>query len=266
VGAQEEPFDFPVAAPRAGGDLTEAAAAEEGDEIVAQLAEGLQDAERRPVLLEGIAQDAWPLASTPCGCRVVQKAFEVAETAAEREALVAPLQGHVVEAAICPHANHVLQKCIEVLPTDKVQFVLEEMKGNIVAAARHRYACRVLERLIEHCPWTQTADLVEEVLANASQLCRHTFGNFVVQHVLEHGNPSQKQQVVNILHADIQRFARHRVASYVVRSALVHSMPEERQRLVTAMRADAGELADLAHHHCGSFVVREMRRGDVMRQ
>jgi pumilio RNA-binding family len=107
---------------------------------------------------------------------VVQKAFEVAETAAEREALAKPLQGHVVEAAISPHANHVLQKCIEVLPANQVQFVLQEMKGNAVAAARHRYGCRVLERLIEHCPWTQTADLVEEVLDNASQLCRHTFG------------------------------------------------------------------------------------------
>ena len=31
-------------------------------------------------------------------------------------------------------------------------------------------------------------------------------------------------------------------------------------------RKDPADLADLAHHHCGSFVVREMRRSDGPRR
>eukprot|EP00434_Breviolum_minutum_P037886 symbB.v1.2.033594.t1/scaffold4196.1/size83517/2 len=126
--------------------------------------------------------------------------------------------------------------------------------------------CRVLERLLEHCPTAQTAALIEEVLAGAPQLCRHTFGNFVVQHVLEHGTPEQKHHIVEVIHADVQRLARHRVASHVVRCALKHSAPEDRQKLVQAIRKDPADLADLAHHHCGSFVVREMRRSDGARR
>merc|ERR1719203_1658492 len=102
--------------------------------------------------------------------------------------------------------------------------------------------------------------LTDKVLAGAEQLCRHPFGNFVVQHLLEHGTPEQQRALVDMLRADIQRLARHRVASHVVRSALKNASPEDKQRLVSDLSVDAENLTDLAHHHCGSFVIREMRR------
>lgn len=225
------------------------------------LLQQLSDASQRPAIMDWVTTEAWPLASSPGGCRVVQKALEVAD-GPRRMAVAEQLHGRVWEASLSPHANHVLQKCVEVLPPDRIDFVISEMRGHAVAAARHRYGCRVLERVIEHCPAEQTEELVQEVLSGASQLCRHTFGNFVIQHILEHGTQAQRHSVAEVLHADIQRLARHRVASYVVRSALAHCAPEDRQWLVQTMKADAMELADLTHHHCGSFVVREMRRGE----
>mmetsp|Transcript_102973 Transcript_102973/g.289574 ORF Transcript_102973/g.289574 Transcript_102973/m.289574 type:complete len:341 (-) Transcript_102973:240-1262(-) len=218
-----------------------------------------EDSTKSQLALNWVLEQAWPLAASPAGCRVVQRALDLA-TGQEQIMIAEQMRGHVRDASTSPHANHVLQKCVELLPPENLQFILDEMKGHAVVTARHRFGCRVLERLIEYCPTWQTEGLLEEVLTGASQLCRHTFGNFVVQHVLEHGTASQRHVVAEMLYADIQRLARHRVASHVVRAALVHCVPEDRQRLVTAMRADAGELADLAHHHCGSFVVREMRR------
>mmetsp|Transcript_24291 Transcript_24291/g.64115 ORF Transcript_24291/g.64115 Transcript_24291/m.64115 type:complete len:291 (-) Transcript_24291:41-913(-) len=231
--------------------------------LAATLGAANQESPETPALSFGdlpFAGNVWRLSRDPEGCRRVQSALEDAADDAARAALAQELRGHIWQAIRCRHANHVLQKCIELMPPDRLSFVLTEMKGHTVNAARHRYGCRVLERLIEHCPSWQTDDLVEELLVAASQLCRHTFGNFVIQHVLEHGTPLQRQRIAEVLHADVQRLARHRVASHVVRSALVHCSPDDRQRLVDAMQADAGELSDLAHHHCGSFVVREMRR------
>lgn len=215
-------------------------------------------------VLEMLRTSTWTMSCTAGGTRVVQKALEVADTP-QRVALAEQLQGHVKEAFVSPHANHVLQKCIELIPPERLGFLLSEMRGHAVVAARHRYGCRVLERLLEHCPSEQTAPLIEEVLAGAPQLCRHTFGNFVVQHVLEHGTAQQKHHIVEVIQQDLQRLARHRVASHVVRCALKHSAAEDRQQLVQAIRKDPADLADLAHHHCGSFVVREMRRSDVRR-
>lgn len=234
---------------------------QECERMISQLESPSSKAE----VMEMLQTSTWTMSCTAGGTRVVQKALEVADTL-QRVALAEQLQGHVKEAFVSPHANHVLQKCIELIPPERLGFLLAEMHGHAVAAARHRYGCRVLERLLEHCPTAQTAALIEEVLAGAPQLCRHTFGNFVVQHVLEHGTPEQKHHIVEVIHADVQRLARHRVASHVVRCALKHSAPEDRQKLVQAIRKDPADLADLAHHHCGSFVVREMRRSDGARR
>lgn len=234
-------------------------------QVCDKLLVGLEDTASRKEMLDIVMSMTWPMASSPAGCRVVQRALEVAGPA-KRTVLVDQMVGHVREAFASPHANYVLQKCIELLPTDQIQFVLAEMQGHASAAARHRYGCRVVERLLEHCSAAQTESLVDEVLAGTPQLCRHTFGNFVIQHVLEHGTLSQRRHIADVICADIQRLARHRVASHVVRCALKHCDPEDRGRLVQMMRADAAELADLAHHHCGSFVVREMRRGESHRK
>lgn len=232
----------------------------ETEQIVAELSGG--DGPHRQALIAWIASTVWPMASTPGGCRIVQKALEVVATG-ERLAIAEQLRGHVQDASLSPHGNHVVQKCIVLLPPEKVQFILAELEGQAVQAARHRYGCRVLERLIEHFPNQQTTEIVNEVLAGAEKLSRHAFGNFVIQHILEHGTSEQKRQVADVLHADVFRLSKHRVASHVVKSALVHCDQEDRQRLMKAISADASELAELAHHHCGSFVVREMRRANA---
>eukprot|EP00929_Paragymnodinium_shiwhaense_P073661 TRINITY_DN37620_c0_g1_i1.p1 TRINITY_DN37620_c0_g1~~TRINITY_DN37620_c0_g1_i1.p1 ORF type:complete len:686 (-),score=129.74 TRINITY_DN37620_c0_g1_i1:125-2182(-) len=227
------------------------------DDIVAQLANG--GAEVRSRVLDRVVTSLWPLASQPGGCRVVQKALEVAD-APVRLSVAQQLQGHVLEAVASPHANHVLQKCIVMLPAEQVSFILEELKGNAATVARHRYGCRVIERLIEHSSQEDVKPLVDEVLSGTDKLCRHAFGNFVIQHILEHGTDHQRQGVAAVLCQDAVRFAKHRVASHVVKAALQHCGTGEREKLVQALTADPVELSELAHHHCGSFVVRELRR------
>jgi len=225
--------------------------------LLRRLAASEHDGPAREEAMATIRETAWWLASSPAGCRVVQHALSIG-TFEEKAALTEQLRGNVLEASACPNANHVLQKCVQDSPDESVQFIIEELSGQVATVSRHRYGCRVLERLIER-GW-HTESLVDEVLADASQLCRHPFGNFVVQHVLKLGTALQRRSVVEILHTDIQRLARHRVASHVVRCALANGSVEDRHRLVSALTADPANCADLANHHCGSYVVREMRK------
>jgi len=224
-----------------------------------RLLEGLdaEEAEVREAAFEEVTAGAWSLATCVAGCRVVQQALSVA-TPAQQATLASQLRGQVLGAATCPNANHVLQRCIELAPDETLSFILEEMSGHVAATARHRYGCRVLERLIERA--LNVESLVDEVLADASQLCRHPFGNFVVQHVLKLGTPVQRRSIVEILHTDVARLARHRVSSHVVRCALANCSAEDRQRLIDALSVDDPGLTELAHHHCGSYVAREIRR------
>jgi hypothetical protein len=225
--------------------------------MLAQLSDG--DRVQRHAAITKVAAAAWPMALTASGSRALQKAVDVADKI-EQGRLLEPLRGHVPTAASSPHGNHVLQKCIQSLPTERVRFILEEMEGNAETAAKSRYGCRVLERLIEHFPSDQTATLVAQVLHKAEILSRHCFGNFVIQHILVHGTDSQRRQVVSVLEADASRLARHRVASHVMKTALINCAPEEKGLLVQVLSADADDFSEMMHHHCGSFVAREVKR------
>lgn len=227
------------------------------DALVEQLSRG-ESAERR-ALMKWITEQAWQMAIRRHGCKVVQKALEVADRS-EQLAIAEHLRGRVLEALKSPHANHVLQRCIVLLPPDRLVFVLAELQGRGAELARHRFGCRVIERLIEHCDPQATIMLVDEVLSAAADLARHEFGNYVVQHILEHGTAVQKERVCAALKPQAYKLAKHRVASHVVEHALKYCSNDDRQKLLDAMTSDSKDLASLGRSLYGSFVVRQLGR------
>jgi hypothetical protein len=215
--------------------------------------------EKRKAAIEWIIASTRPLALTRRGCRIVQRAMEVASSP-EQERIVANLQGFVLEALQSPHANYVLQKCFEVMPPLKLQFVLRELKGQGIFVARHRFGCRIIQRSIERCTAEQNEDLITEILMDAPQLVRHTYGNFVIQHILQYGTPKQVHQIAEVLLTDAIRFAKHRIASHVMSCAVSCCSPVDVQNLTDILLGEKAQSADLMHRQYGSYVVREVNR------
>jgi hypothetical protein len=220
--------------------------------------DGSDDSKKRDAI-EWVIGSVYPLAVTRRGCRIVQRALEVAPSA-DQQRIAEKLRGHVEDMLKSPNANHVLQKCIEVMPPEKMQFMVEELQGKGAFAARHRFGCRILQRLFEHCIPAQTEELVNEILIEAPKLFRHQYGNFVIQHILQHGSPDQLHEIASMLRTDVIRLAKHRIASHVVSCAMVHCSPEDVQSLTEVVLGEAGQLADLSRRQYGSFVVREVHR------
>jgi hypothetical protein len=229
------------------------------NEAIEMLENGARD--DRNELLEWIVPITLELALSVSGCRVVQAAVEVAGGEI-RDLMTKQMHGHVAELLDSPHGNHVLQKCIEVLPPDTMQFVLHELcafpdRGLFIA--KHRFGCRILERLLEHCPAQQTRILVEDVTEHAYALCSHPFGNYVVQHVLEYGAPAQRSAVVDaLLEGGVMNLAMHRVASNVIERALVQCDAEGRAALVDALVANPEATLAMASSRYGSFIAQRL--------
>jgi len=227
------------------------------DHMLAELESSNLD--RRQTAVEWVISSFRVLAFTRRGCRIVQRAMELAVWE-DQERLVQNLQGLVLEAMESPHANYVVQKCFEIMPPNKLQFVLSELKGQGMAVARHRFGCRVLQRVLEHCPSDQSKELIAEVLENVPQLARHTYGNFVIQHILQYGTPDQAHQIADVLLLDAIRFAKHRIASHVMSCALSCCSPGDVQSLTKVLGGEEGQMADLMRRQYGSFVAREVNR------
>lgn len=222
--------------------------------------ESEDEADRNKALF-WVSKSFWPLALSKRGCRILQKAIDVEEHNKDYiQLLLDQLPGHCMEALQSPHANHVLQKFITVMPPERIQFVLAELEPHTLQIARNRFGCRILQRLIEHCPPEETLGMIEKVLDDAGSLCRHQYGNYVIQHILQHGKSSQKSRIAEVVRPDIIRLSKHRVASHVISSAMIHCPQDDVQRLTQAVLHDAGQLAELSRREYGSFVVREVNR------
>ena len=62
------------------------------------------------------------------------------------------------------NGNHVIQKVIEKMPNNEIQFVCDQFKGNMKRLQKHTYGCRVIQRLTEHCYVPQLKVLLQEIV------------------------------------------------------------------------------------------------------
>lgn len=200
------------------------------------------------------------LSRDQAGCRLVQEALALVPPKVAA-ALAGELRGHVKEAIRSPHANFVIQRIIEVLPTEVASFIVAEVRCvGAVEVAEDRFGCRVLCRLLEHfsAEDATAAPLVAEVVAQSRRLCQHSFGHFVLEAVLEHGSDGQRHGVVAALQADVLTLCRSRNASFVLEKALTYASLADRRALAAAL--SGRRLPSLVGTAAGCHVARALAR------
>lgn len=64
------------------------------------------------------------------------------------------LDGHVMKCVLDQNGNHVIQKCIECVPTEKIGFIISAFRGQVATLSTHPYGCRVIQVNKTFC-WLQ---------------------------------------------------------------------------------------------------------------
>jgi len=207
--------------------------------------------DKASALLTSCSSQVWELSKSARYCRLVQHALELADEHGQLS-LVSELKTRVIEATMDPHANHVLQRAVELMRPGAIRFVLEELmqhKRGVSDLAKHRYGCRVVERLIEHFPPQELAAMVSEMLADAKSLSGHPFANFVMQHLLEHGEQAQRKQLVIAISSsaeDLRWLAAHQYACSVLDKALSYCPVDDQRALAKKVLDISGLLPEMA--------------------
>lgn len=80
--------------------------------------------------------------------------FQALETVCpeDQQKIVSELQGNVLKCVKDQNGNHVIQKCVEKVPCEYIQFVIDAFVGHVFELATHPYGCRVIQRILEHYP------------------------------------------------------------------------------------------------------------------
>jgi len=201
-----------------------------------------------------VAGKVWELSQDPQGCRHVQRALEHAASEEERRAVAAELHGHVAPAMRCLHGNHVLQKCINTMQPESLQFIVDEIskqEGLVAQTARHRYGCRIIQHLLKVCPASQVSKIAESVLEEADTLACHAFGNYAVQHVVRFGSPEHRYRLTRVIERNITSIAKTVVGGPVIKAIIMHAAPEDRVWVARAAAQNAQAMLALAKSRLG---------------
>ena len=59
--------------------------------------------------------------------------------------MVAELEGNIMRCVRDQNGNHVIQKCIECIPQEAIQFIISSFYDQVVTLSTHPYGCRVIQ-------------------------------------------------------------------------------------------------------------------------
>jgi mRNA-binding protein PUF3 len=170
------------------------------------------------------------------------------------------LQADVLKCVKDQNGNHVIQKAIERVPTEHIQFIIDAFRGQVHTLATHPYGCRVIQRMLEYCSEKDQASVLEELFACASMLIIDQYGNYVVQHVIQHGKTNDSARLIKIVTVQLLTLSKHKFASNVVEKSIQCSSPEQIQAIVaqlTSLHSDGtSPLQLMMKDQYGNYVIR----------
>ncbi|EXJ72185.1 uncharacterized protein A1O5_04689 [Cladophialophora psammophila CBS 110553] len=173
------------------------------------------------------------------GCRVVQKAFEHVLTD-QQASLVKELDGpnlQILKVVKDQNGNHVVQKAIERIPGEHIQFIVDAHRGQMAKMSTHQYGCRVVQRMLEHCQPQAKRVILDELLEHILPLISDSYGNYVVQHIIQNGEPQDRRQVVNIVLQQLLAFSKHKFASNIVEKSIDCADEDQRAQILRGLTA-----------------------------
>jgi pumilio RNA-binding family len=120
------------------------------------------------------------------------------------------LDGSIMRCVRDQNGNHVIQKCIECIPQERIRFIISAFYGHVVELSMHPYGCRVIQvlhrllwfrhlflyierdflkcvlayrqRVLEHCDDESTQNaMMEEIMQSVVTLTEDQYGNYVIQ-------------------------------------------------------------------------------------
>jgi hypothetical protein len=195
------------------------------------------------------------------GSRRVQDALDNATSDGEREAVAREMHGYVVSAMRCPHANHVVQKCLSTMQPGGLQFIVDEIiktDGMVRKLAMHRYGGRIIQQLFGKCEASQVGELTEALLRDTVELSCHTYGNYSIQKLLQFGTAEQKYRCVRMLEQNVGSIVVTTHGAGVLGAAMQHSEPLDRIWLARAVAQDPTILPQLAQKRHGVGLVAQV--------
>ena len=218
---------------------------------------------QKKILANHMKGHVLPLSMQMYGCRVVQKAFEHV-LVDQQASLVKELDGsnsQVLKVVKDQNGNHVVQKAIERIPGEHIQFIIDAHRGQMAKMSTHQYGCRVVQRMLEHCQPPVKRVILDELLEHIHPLISDSYGNYVVQHIIQNGELRDRRQVVDIILHQLLVFSKHKFASNIVEKSIDCADEDQREQILQGLtgpdETGVTPVLGLMRDQYGNYVLRK---------
>jgi pumilio RNA-binding family len=200
------------------------------------------------------------------------QSFDVGEHD-QKVAMAKELGSKVLRCVRDQFANHVVQKCVECLPSKDIHSILRSFYGRAKALSTHPFGCHVIQVFARsHCTYpcvvvvqfvSVSSDsskldeshqkvlarckdheiyhaLTAEIMENVNKLAADRFGNYVVQQLVEHGGGAMRSAMVRRFAGRVVGMSYHKFASNVVEKCLAFGSQEDRRLIADEIVAGGG--------------------------
>lgn len=171
------------------------------------------------------------------------------------------LESEILKVIRDQNGNHVVQKIIELVPRQYIDFILSAVRGQVSALASHAYGCRVIQRLLEHGTEEDKAEIMNELHSSTHLLITDQYGNYVAQHVIQNGKPEDSARIIDLVMNDFLTLSKHKFASNVVEKCIEHGSVGQRaavrEQLTTTGSDGTLPLQQLMRDQYGNYVIRK---------
>ena len=182
----------------------------------------------------------------------------------QQASLIKEIRPHVLQCVKDQNGNHVVQKALERIPLEHIQFIVDAFVGQVSSLATHTYGCRVIQRMLEHCRADTQRLILEELFAAGAALVQDQYGNYVTQHVIEHGKDEDRARAIRLVAAQLIPYSKQKFASNVVEKSIEFGTDEDRRdflRTFTTMAPHGvSPLQTLMKDQFGNYVIRKSHR------
>jgi len=158
-----------------------------------------------------------------CGCRVVQKMFDIYPIN-KLTPLVEKIIPTADQIANDQYGNYVIQNILQNGSTSNVVGLLKSFKGHFYEFSIHKFASNVIEKCIRRANSSQRNEIFEEIIGKNGhfdekrifQMVSDQFGNYVIQRILEFGTDEQQEAIFNVVDKNYDNLISKGYAKHVI--------------------------------------------------
>ncbi|KRX09617.1 Armadillo-type fold [Pseudocohnilembus persalinus] len=221
-------------------------------------------------IFEQIKGNVCELSLHTYGCRVIQKALEEWKNDDQMQnQIIEEINQKIKQCITDQNGNHVIQKCFETTPPNKLTLIIQEVIQHIEELSTHSYGCRVIQRILEFCKPNQveeTKQIYDKLMDNLITLCECQYGNYIMQYILETGPDDKRSLILEKVKQNFVNLSIDKYASNVTEKSVQYSDEQFKSEVVDSLiiidpiTKESGFLK-LTKDQFGNYVIQKLYLG-----